>query len=173
MSVSNWNIRPLEPSDRQWVARILSERWGSAIIVSRGHIHHADALQGFAALWGGQASGGGGFRPGDPVGLVTYAVQDEQCEVVSLDSLVDGIGIGTRLLESVVQVGRITGCKRIWLITSNDNTAALRFYQRRGWRLAALHRGALDLARLIKPSIPILGIDGIPIHDEIELEFKL
>lgn len=164
-------IRALDANDRGWVTRLLEENWGSAQVVTRGHIHQADRLSGFAAILGGQGEVDGRYRPGDPVGLVTYKISNDQCEVVSLNSLVEGLGIGTRLLEAVIDVSRRAGCARIWLITSNDNTAALRFYQRRGWRLAALHRGAIDQSRLKKPSIPPIGIDGIPIHDEIELEF--
>lgn len=164
-------IRALDANDRGWGTRLLEENWGSAQVVTRGHIHQADRLSGFAAILGGQGEVDGRYRPGDPVGLVTYKISNDQCEVVSLNSLVEGLGIGTRLLEAVIDVSRRAGCARIWLITSNDNTTALRFYQRRGWRLAALHRGAIDQSRLKKPSIPPIGIDGIPIHDEIELEF--
>jgi hypothetical protein len=65
------------------------------------------------------------------------------------------------------------GRGRLWLITSNDNLNAIRFYQRRGMRLTAVHRGAIDEARQIKPSIPLIGEHGIPIHDELELELRL
>jgi len=65
------------------------------------------------------------------------------------------------------------GCRRVWLITSNDNLDALRFYQRRGLRLVAVHRGAIDEARRVKPSIPATGEYGIPVRDEIELELQL
>ena len=59
------------------------------------------------------------------------------------------------------------------LVTTNDNTSALRFYQRRGWVLAAVHVGGIEASRRIKPSIPARGNDGIPIRDELELECAL
>jgi hypothetical protein len=59
------------------------------------------------------------------------------------------------------------------LITTNDNVAALRFYQKRGFTLAALHKNALEQSRRLKPQIPLLGLDGIPLRDEIELEIFL
>jgi hypothetical protein len=59
------------------------------------------------------------------------------------------------------------------LITTNDNTKALRFWQKRGFRLAAVHRNAVEKSRKIKPEIPLTGNDGIPIKDEIELEMAL
>ena len=52
-------------------------------------------------------------------------------------------------------------------------TSALRFYQRRGWILAAVHLGAVEASRRTKPSIPRRGHDGIPIRDELELECAL
>jgi ribosomal protein S18 acetylase RimI-like enzyme len=55
----------------------------------------------------------------------------------------------------------------------NDNLHALRFYQKRGFVLVALHRNALEASRKLKPEIPLVGIDGIPIRDEIELELVL
>lgn len=77
------------------------------------------------------------------------------------------------LLDALLEAARRGGCRRLWLITTNDNLNALRFYQRRGWRLVAVHAGAVDEARKVKPQISVIGEDGIPIHDEIELEFPI
>jgi ribosomal protein S18 acetylase RimI-like enzyme len=56
-------------------------------------------------------------------------------------------------------------------VTTNDNVDALRFYQRRGFRLAALRAGAVEDARArLKPEIPWTGADGIELRDELELE---
>jgi Acetyltransferase (GNAT) family. len=93
--------------------------------------------------------------------------------VVSLDSLAEGRGIGSALLKSVEEVAREKKSNRIWLITTNDNLHALRFYQRRGYVLVAVHRNAIERSRQFKPQIPIIGKDGIPLRDEIELEKKL
>lgn len=64
-------------------------------------------------------------------------------------------------------------CRRLWLVTSNDNFPALRLYQKRGFRLVAVYPNAFTEYRKLKPSIPIYGIDSIPIRDEIELEMWL
>jgi GNAT superfamily N-acetyltransferase len=93
--------------------------------------------------------------------------------VLSLDSLREGRGVGTALLEMVKDAAREAGCDRIRLITTNDNLDALRFYQKRGFVLVALHRDAVTAARALKPSIPLLGDHGIPIRDELDLEFPL
>jgi hypothetical protein len=65
------------------------------------------------------------------------------------------------------------GSRNIWMVTSNDNLDALRFYQRRGYRLVTVHAGAIDMARRLKPSIPPIGNHGIPLRDEIELGKRL
>ena len=77
------------------------------------------------------------------------------------------------LLEAAVNAARSSGCYRAWLITTNDNTPALRFYQKKGFRIAALHKDALEVSRKLKPEIPQHGVDGIAILDEIELECNL
>lgn len=89
--------------------------------------------------------------------------------MLSLDSLVPGHGIGSALLSHVESAARAAGCLRIELVTTNDNVDALRFYQRRGYRIAAIDPGAIDRARRIKPSIPLIGFHGIPIRDELTM----
>ena len=80
-------------------------------------------------------------------------------------------GAGTALIQAVAQLARRQGCTRLWVITTNDNVDALRFYQRRGFCLVRVHRGAVDRSRAcLKPEIPPVGAYGIPLRDEIELE---
>ena len=104
------------------------------------------------------------------VGLLTYRLDDTSCEVISLDSLTEDQGIGSALLQSVEQAAKEKGCNRIWLVTTNDNIHALRFYQRRGYVLAAVHPQAIEISRQLKPQIPLIGNEGIPLRDEIEFE---
>jgi len=141
---------------------LLKEWWAGPRIVTRGKLHHADELPGFIAI-----------QDSKPAGLITYDIVGEQCEIVTMNSLVEGKGIGSALIDAVKNVAVTAGCKRLWLITTNDNTAALRFWQKRGFRLAAAHRNAIEKSRLLKPEIPLTGNDGIPIRDEIELEMIL
>jgi len=102
-----------------------------------------------------------------------YRIEGDQCEITTLNSLVEKEGIGASLIDAVRDVAVAARCKRLWLITTNDNTAALHFYQKRGFVLAALHPNALEKSRKLKPEIPLTGIDGIPLRDEIELELTL
>ena len=108
------------------------------------------------------------------VGVLTYQVDGMSCEITTLYTAASGRGIGSALMESAVTTARVAGCARIWLVTTNDNVDALRFYQRRGFRLAELHPGAVDHSRAtLKPSIPEVGDHGIPLHDELVLERRL
>jgi ribosomal protein S18 acetylase RimI-like enzyme len=152
-------IRPLSTEDRDWVAHRVIDSWEAEIVVVHDTIYHPAELPGFVALAGEK-----------PVGLLTYHNEGTACEIVTLDSWRENRGVGTRLIESVIQAARREGCKRLWLVTTNDNTHALRFYQKRGFTLAAIHINAIEKARTIKPEIPHSGINGIPIRDELELE---
>lgn len=190
MSELQFTIRPLAREDREWVAHFLDERWGSTQIVSRGRALYGHLLPGFvaerpAAPEAGSADAQAEQKDDDEteenpavhmekVGLLTYNVEGEDCEVVTIDSLVENIGIGTTLLNEIKAAAKQAGnLKRLWLVTTNDNMAALRFYQKRGFELVAVHRNAVAQSRRLKPQIPIIGKDGIPIRDEIELEFLL
>jgi ribosomal protein S18 acetylase RimI-like enzyme len=107
-------------------------------------------------------------------GVLTYLVSGEECEVLTLHVDRQWRGLGTELLAEVRRIAARAGCTRLWLITTNDNVDALRFYQRRGLRLAALHAGAVDDCRArLKPEIPPVGAHGIPLRDELELELRL
>jgi ribosomal protein S18 acetylase RimI-like enzyme len=107
---------------------------------------------------------------GERVGYALVRIEGDELEVVGFGATEEGLGVGTALLRAVDDEVRRAGCGRAWLVTTNDNVEALRFYQRRGWRLAALHREAVTEARRLKPEIPELGRHGIPIRDELELE---
>ncbi|MGN6562877.1 MAG: GNAT family N-acetyltransferase [Thermomicrobiales bacterium] len=155
-------VRPVTAADRDWITQLLRERWGATLIVSRGQVHDAAALPGVVAA-----------TPAGLAGLATYRIAGDECELVTLDSLAPGQGIGTGLIAVVRAAAVAAGCRRLWLITTNDNLPALRFYQRRGFVLAALHRDAIAASRRLKPQIPLLGLDNIPIRDELELEMAL
>jgi len=155
-------IQAITELDRSWVRSLLCERWGAPEVVTRGHVHQADKLPGFIAVEGEK-----------PVGLVTYSFRNGECEIVTLDSLQSGKGIGSVLVRSVIDLAFHKRYKRVWLITTNDNTGALRFYQKIGFQLAAIHRDAVNKSRELKPEIPEIGNDGIPIRDEIELEIRV
>jgi ribosomal protein S18 acetylase RimI-like enzyme len=81
-------------------------------------------------------------------------------------------GVGTALIHAVEEEAERQGCRRAWLITTNDNREAIRFYQRRGWDWVAFHRDAVTRGRRLKPEISELGAFGIPIRHELEFEAR-
>lgn len=137
-------------------------QWGAEIVVAHGIVYRPAELDGFIAT-----------ENDTRVGLITLHVQDHACEIVTFASTRPNRGIGTMLIESAITFAREQGCSRLWLITTNDNLNALGFYQKRGFQLVAIHRGAVDAARKIKPAIPLIGDNGIPLRDEIELEMMI
>jgi GNAT superfamily N-acetyltransferase len=108
------------------------------------------------------------------IGALSYDVRDISCEILTLHTDRRWSGVGTALVVDVARLAAAMGCTRYWVSTTNDNVDALRFYQRRGFRLAALRCGAVDEARrTVKPGIPLEGEYGIPLRDEIELVQEL
>ena len=154
--------RPTNSKDQQWIENLVTQRWGAVSVVAHGEVFFPAKQPGLLAESTGKACG-----------LLTYNIQGQACEVITLDTLESGKGIGSTLVETVKEEARAKGCTRLWLITTNDNLGALAFYQKIGFRLAALHAGAIDLSRKLKPEIPLVGDGGIPIRDEIELEMDI
>lgn len=155
-------VRPLAEADRTWANHLIAGRWGSTQMVTRGVLHDVTRLPGLVA-----------WRAGERAGLLTYHLAGDSCEIVSLDSLVEGAGVGSALIAAAQEMARAAGCQRVWLVTTNDNLPALRFYQKRGFRLVAVYPGAVDKARRLKPEIPAVGLEGVPLRDELELELAL
>ena len=113
---------------------------------------------------------------GVPIGVVTWSASGDTAEAraVGVDAGYRGRGVGRALMTEAARVLGAAGIRRAWLVTTNDNLAALALYQQAGWRLSALRPGAIDaLRRTIKPSIPEVGQHGIPLRDELELEISL
>jgi len=132
-------------------------------MVSRGRLWEIPDLAGFVV------EGADGW-----LSYGHYQIEGDSCEVVMLDSPIPGKGGSSAVLSAIAGVARAAGCRRLWLITTNDNLHALAFYQRRGFAIAALHRDAVTEARrTLKPEIPMIGENGIPIRDELELELAL
>jgi len=150
------NVEPATPADRDWIASRAKELWGADFVVSRGVAHRVAELPGFVAWMRKQR-----------VGVTTYHLGEADCELVTLDALRPRIGIGTALVEAVRKAA--AGC-RLWLITTNDNVDAIRFYQRRGFVLTAVHPNAIENSRRLKPQIARIGNYGIPIRDELVFE---
>lgn len=159
-----YSIRNIQKEDREWIRRWLVFQWGAEVVISHDEVFHPADLPGFIAV---------DNITQEQIGLVTYHFDGKDCEIITLDSLREGIGIGSALIEAVKDHATKVGCSRLFLVTTNDNIYSLRFYQKRGFKLVKINVGAADRAREKKPEIPKTGYFGIPIHDEVELEYKL
>ena len=114
------------------------------------------------------------WSEGQLTGVATYVVDGDACELLTLHASTRLMGIGSALLTAVQDIARDAGRRRLWVVTTNDNVEALRFYQQRGFRLVVIRLGAVDRSRdLLKPEIPRSGAHGIPLRDELELEMTL
>lgn len=156
------SIRAARESDQARIRAELVRNWESTQIWSIGRAFEADRIPAFVAEIGGNFAG-----------LATYEVHPGgyQCELVTLSSAIPGRGVGAALLAAVEREARAAGCARVFLTTTNDNTDAMRFYQRQGWDMCGFHRGIVDRVReTLKPSTPRGGNHGITIRHEIEFE---
>lgn len=156
------DLRRLTLEDLPRLQQFWAEHWGGDFMVTRGKIYRPEQLEGFVVEAGGEW-----------IGLLTFLIEHNELEVTSLDSLRAGQGLGSRLLDQAVEEARARNCKRIFLITTNDNLNALGFYQRREFELVTIYRNALAETRKLKPNIPLIGDNNIPLRDEIELEIVL
>jgi len=155
-------VRPLTEPDRARLVDVWRRNHADTVLVTRGRLHDAMALDGWVAEEDGALRG-----------ALTYVFENGELEIITLDSLEDNRGSGTALLNAAVDKARALAARRAWLITSNDNIRAIRFYQKRGWNMVAIHRDAITEARKLKPVIPLVGDHDIPLRHEIEFEFRL
>jgi ribosomal protein S18 acetylase RimI-like enzyme len=152
----------IQESDRPEVAEFIERHWGSTKIMSGGRAYYPHELEGLIER-----------RDEQIVGLLTMHVVSDSLEVLTLNSTLEGQRIGSSLMLAAIDDARKRGLNRIWLTTTNDNLRAIGFYQRLGFRIVAVHVDAVDEARKVKPEIPEIGRQGIPIHDEIVLELTI
>ncbi len=153
---------PITDADREEVASFIGKHWGSTKVMSCGNAYYPHELEGLVQRADGRI-----------VGLLTMREDGDGLEVLTLNSTLEGRRIGSSMMLSAIEVARGRDLKRIWLTTTNDNLRAIGFYQRLGFRMTEIHPGAVDEARRIKPEIPEVGREGIPVHDEIVLELAI
>jgi GNAT superfamily N-acetyltransferase len=152
-------LRRGSAADVPWLRPLWSDEGSGDTIIMHGEIFRPEQLEGFVA--------------DDRAGVVTYVLRDRGCEIIRLNSLEPNRGIGSTLIEAVVEEARRQACRRAFLSTTSGNSRALGFYQHRGFTLAAVRPGAINETRRRKPGIPLLEENGIPLRDEIEPEMRL
>ena len=152
-------IEPIQKEDQEFISDVVRDMWGEDMIVVHGDNFLTKELEGIKALIEGHIAG-----------FLHYQYSKEEFEILTLASLKEGCGVGSTLVEAAENLAQHKGCHLLSVVTTNDNLHALGFYQRRGFHLAALFPGLVDQSRKIKPSIPEIGDNNIPIRDEIRLE---
>lgn len=147
--------------DLAWIQYYLGNQWGAPLIISRLVRHRAEQLPALVA-----------WHDGDPVGLLTYSLDATEFEVVTIDVTQRRRGIGRALMTAAIELARESGCQRLWLVTTNENTGGMAFHRTMGLEQVAVRRGAVDLARRLKPTIPRVW-KGVRVSDEHEFELVL
>ncbi len=157
-------VRALAEDERGWLRELLTERWGAPIAVGRGRVWDAAGLPALVVE-----------QDQERFGVATYDAEPhgDVVELVTIDALREGAGVGRALVEAVAAEAAALGARTLRVMTTNDNLRALRLYQRLGFVIGEVRVGEVAAARRIKPSIPMEGRDGIPIRDEIDLVMEL
>lgn len=157
-----YKIEKINEDTRDKVNKILIEEWETTDIIIRGKIVDGTKLDGFLAI-----------EDNKIVGLITYEIYENECEICSLNSFLENKGIGTSLISKVKEIAKQNRCNRLKLVTTNDNINGIKFYQKRGFTFSKLYKNSMYISRKLKPEIPMFADNGIQIRDEIELEMKL
>lgn len=161
-SMKKIKIQPITKKNREIVNEILLKEWNSLFMIVRGKKISLNEIDGIIAYDGENI-----------IGIITYLLYDDTLEIISLNSLYEGKGIGTLLIEEVKKKTREEGKSNIKVITTNDNINAIKFYQRRSFIISNVYINSIEKYRKIKPNIPQKGIFDIPIRDEIEFVFRI
>lgn len=158
-----YRIVPIEERLRPAVQALVDASWAGPLLAVNGRLLDTRDMPGFAAVTDDCTM----------IGYLLYVFHSDTCEIMALESLREHEGFGTRLIEQIKMAATESGMKKVAVTTTNDNLHALRFYQKRGFVLHELRPNMLETSRKLKPGIPLLGIGGIQIRDEIELELTL
>jgi N-acetylglutamate synthase-like GNAT family acetyltransferase len=151
-------VREAGPDDADYITATLVAEWHDTAVVARSELVDLLPLPTLIA-WSGA----------ERVGCLHYRTAGKSCEAVSLIATVPRIGAGTALLRAIRDIAVARHLDRVWLVTTNENTGSLAFYQRFGFDLVELRHNVMAAARELKPSIP-LRANGIPIRHELVLE---
>lgn len=152
----------IQDCDRQEMAEFIDQHWYGKLVITLGRQHYPHKEQGFIERHDGRIAG-----------VLTYRVDEEGMQILTVNSALEGRGVGSSLMLDATEKARKLGCRRIWLTSTNENLRAIGFYQRLGFRLVAVHLDTVEQMRKLKPRIPMTDPRGIPIQDEFVMELKL
>lgn len=125
---------PIEGLPKDKIIEFFKLHWGSPEMVISSGVYNCSELDGFAIV----------NEDDNIIGLITYVIKDYECEIISLDSIEEGKGIGSSLVEEVEYLATKKKCKLVKLITTNDNLLALKFYQKRGFVISKVFKNSRE-----------------------------
>jgi N-acetylglutamate synthase-like GNAT family acetyltransferase len=158
-----YTIKTAAKADFEWIKELYRQYWSGDICVSRGKVQKVDDFTGgFVAETGGQNTG-----------FVTYTITGPEMEITGMVSLKEKSGIGSALVKEVIELAKKQKIKKVCLVTTNDNLNGIGFWQKRGFKLVKVYPCSMEYVRKIKPAVPLIGENGIPLRDELELEMIL
>jgi ribosomal protein S18 acetylase RimI-like enzyme len=155
-------IRALNSQNYEFIKNHIDQHWGGEPLVIRTKKYYSASLPGLVAIENSTLRG-----------FLLYEIRENICEIIVLEVFEKFRGIGTKLIDSLKAIAKQSGCVKIYLMTTNDNVDALRFYQKRGFAITAIHLDSVKESRKVKPSIGYIGDYGIPVRDEIDLELSI
>ncbi len=153
-------LQEINSNNRFEASLMLKNYWKADFLVSKGIVHYFDKLDGFIAV--------DNTDKNNIKGIITYNIMRNELEIVSFNSFEECCGIGAMLLEKVTIKAKEKGCGLIWVLATNDNCKALRYYQMHGFNIKTIHINSMNEVRKFK-EVPLLGEDNIPLLHEIEL----
>jgi ribosomal protein S18 acetylase RimI-like enzyme len=156
------DVHPLAAEDARWKREFLIAGWGATSVARRGELIDAEQLDGFVAV-----------SRDTRVGLLTFDHQHPDLEIVTIQSVRGGLGIGRALMNAALRRAEELKVGRLWLTTTNNNFRAFAFYHLWGMHLVALYPNEVERSRAVKPAIPLVDAAGVPIRDELEFEVRL
>lgn len=163
MKPEKYTIKTAAKADFEWIKELYRQYWSGDICVSRGKVQKVDDFTGgFVAETGGQNTG-----------FVTYTITGPEMEITGIVSLKEKSGTGSALVKAVIELAKKQQIKKVCLVTTNDNLNGIGFWQKRGFKFVKVYPGSMEYVRKIKPAVPLIGENGIPLRDELELEMIL
>ena len=159
-------LKRIEKQDRDKTNAFIKKEWGGTLIVLReGEQFELSNAEGFVI-----------YNKEEIIGLITYEIRDRVCEILSLNSKVEGEGIGTQLVEAVKNVARNNNCNKLLVETTNALIRAIAFYQKKGFRLVKIYPDAMKYVREVHPYLTeadFMEESGIVSRDLLEFEMEL
>ncbi len=156
-------IRPFKASDKAVIEAVLHS-WGGDFVVSRGRKSYPQNSPGFIAIG----------ADGSYEGLISFEKRPgNEAEITLFEAVQQGQGTGRKLMKAALKHLKKSGFRKAYVISTNNNIQAFKFYQQSGFRPVAVYPDAMKTARRLKPSIPKICSNGLPINDEILYELNL